>query len=157
MAAPKKEGTSVPVAEWLKRNADLVKNADSLYGAINTNWLRIEDAIARSGVLKPAHVSVMTDPNDVHHFLGVDKVQGKWRIVYDTYDANGFDDPESFNWKPIVDCPLWVRQSFLKYTPDLVKAVYESNAEVVSELSKSIKVSDDFLKSLGLDDSEDLI
>ena len=157
MAASKKEGTSVPVTEWLLRNTELVKTANSLYDAINLNWLRIEEAIAKSGVLKPTHVSVMTDPNEVRHFIGIDKVQGKWRIVYDTYDANSFDDPESFNWKPIVDCPLWIRQNFLEYTPELVKAVFESNAAVVSELSKSIKVSDSFLKAIGIVDAlEDL-
>ncbi|MFN7841000.1 MAG: hypothetical protein ACK5N9_04680 [Pirellula sp.] len=158
MATPKDKGTSVPMSEWLKKNAAMVKNADSLYEAINLNWLRIEEAIAKSGVLKPTHITVMIDSNGVNYFLGVDKVQGKWRIVQDWYDANGFDDPDRFNWKPIIDCPLWIRQNFLKYTPDLVKAVYESNAEVVSELSQSIKVADDFLKSIGMgDDSEDLI
>ncbi len=157
MRPPKKQGTNVSVPEWLRKNSELVKQANGLYDAINLNWLRIEEAIIASGVLKPVHLHVMTDPNDGLHYLGIDKMQGKWRIAYD-FSSDPFEAEEvEFNWKPIVDCPLWIRQNFLKYAPDLVKAVYESNAEAVSDLAKAVHASEEFLRSMGLIvDLEDL-
>ena len=98
----------------------------------------------------------------VDHCLGVQKINGKWRICHAVYcPFRGGPDYEP-TWAPITDCSAEIRVRTAKYLPQLREAVVKSAEtfipkvdEAIDELRRALNVPDEHLQALLLSEAWD--
>lgn len=130
------------------KNLKLLEEADVLYQQINSNWELVEEKIRTSGVLMPVFIYLFNDDEGMDRYLGLRKIQGKWRICAARQPAS--DDEEPQGWVPVTDQSLEVRVSYLPFVPRLFEAVVQSNETVVQRLRDAAVQSNDAIAKLGL-------
>jgi hypothetical protein len=131
-------------------NKQLIEEADILYSQINDSWQTVEAHIQDSGVLKPVVIGMGHDEDGDSFFLGVQKINGKWRICTGMIPHNAPDDAEVHKWIPVGDSPIQERIFYFSRIQDLYAEVVRSNEEVVAKLRAAVLNADDSLRSLGL-------
>jgi len=116
-----------------------------LYDELNSLWLEAEKRLTEGHIPRTvehvyAHYHVNGhNPNDgeIALCLGLEKVQGKWRICHSSYDIRR--QPEPDNWTPITDCSAEIRVNAAEHLPGLEEEIVKSAEGFVPKVEEAIQ------------------
>lgn len=117
----------------------------SLYDQLNALWMEAERQLTESHVPQIVKYKFGVYGGE-SEWLGLYKINGKWRICYDHAD----DTTGPWDWFPIVECSADVRTRAAKHIAGLRQAVIESSEryipvveDAIATLSRAIEQSSD--------------
>jgi hypothetical protein len=121
---------------------------DALFGRydqLNALWLQAEEELTKAHIprlVSCAYLKYEEDyqhpDSEVHHCLGIQKINGKWKIchaIYCPYLADPCSEP---TWTPITECSAEIRVLAAKHLPQLREAVVESAETFIPKVDEAI-------------------
>src|SRR5205807_7395386 len=120
------------------------------YDQLNALLGKQEERLARYHIPRPVcHVYATRDldhhnPNSgfYQECLGIQKVKGKWRLCYGSFDYN---ECSLHDWMPIVECSVEVRIEAVKHIAALEQKLVESTEEFIPEVDQAIRTLTEIL------------
>ncbi len=121
------------------------------YDQLNTLLGKHEERLARYHIPRPVEHSYAKhdieeqNPNSGFYYerLGMQKVKGKWRLCYGSFDYN---ECALHDWTPLVECSVEVRVAAVQHIAALERKVVESAEKFIPKVDGAIKALTDLLE-----------
>jgi hypothetical protein len=122
------------------------------YDQLNALWQRAEAELTRNHIPRPVHFEYYHYPLDpdqpdreqVCECLGLQKINGKWRLCHGVYVAGSWGSEPS-DWKPMIESSGEDRVRAAEHLPAFRDAVIDSAERFVEEVDRAIKAMSDAL------------
>lgn len=144
---PKSISVKSPPASTLEeRNSIADQSLPKRFDALNEAITQAEPQLRSLKPIKGVWYTYDTDYSydngtpDVRHFIGFDKHDGKWRILYGEDDGSGPDQ----SVYPLTDCKIETRVRAALHIPKLHELIVTSKEEFIAEVDNVISTLKSF-------------
>jgi len=121
----------------------------SCYDELNGLWKQAEEQLAAMRVSVPVEVEVKTgygayspnaDEPDYRktEYLGWHKHQKDWRICLGVHQEEMGDGSESWEWKPVAECPMEHRVELAPHFHELKAKMKEARQRLVPQVAAAV-------------------
>lgn len=136
---------SAPAQTLDERNSIADESMPKRFDALNEAITQAEPQLRALKPVKSVWHTFDTDRSydespDVHHIIGFDRHDGKWRIVYCRNDGT---EPDPYVC-PLTDCKIETRVRAARHIPKLHELIVTSKEEFIAEVDDVISALKSF-------------
>ena len=125
----------------MEQLAAVQKSLVERYDRLNKYWDRVEAWFCKYRIPRPFAVEVGCDESEeVSHYLGLDRIRGKWQLTYETVWEH---DPDTLRTELLADQPASRRLQMMQHCESLRNKLLETCQKFLTEADDALsKVSD---------------